>query len=163
MKTRKKNLEERKVVFDTAPELYNKLLNIYKIQYDKLRKSRKKRIKVQKVLKKLPIDLYLDESEHNLPSMHELEGDAEVKLEPAETIAERIKLKQEQEQKKNTGTELKILAPNKSLTRVPLFLAEIKAAKNSYKLKDEIRQILYLLYKHNKITQKVYNNLIKSF
>ena len=44
-----------------------------------------------------------------------------------------------------------------------MFLAEIKAGKNSYKLKDEIRQILYLLYKHNKITQKVYNNLIKSF
>ena len=105
MKTRKKNLEERKVVFDTAPELYNKLLNIYKIQYDKLRKSRKKRIKVQKVLKKLPIDLYLDESEHNLPSMHELEGDAEVKLEPAETIAERIKLKPQIEKRYRNRTK----------------------------------------------------------
>ena len=27
---------------------------------------------------------------------------------------------------------------------------------------DEIRQILYLLYEHNKITKKVYNSLIKS-
>ena len=41
MKTRKKGLEERKFVFDTALELYNKLLNIYKTQYDKLTESKK--------------------------------------------------------------------------------------------------------------------------
>ena len=38
----------------------------------------------------------------------------------------------------------------------------LKAEKNSWKSKNEIRQILYLLYQHNKITKKVYNNLIKS-
>ena len=37
-----------------------------------------------------------------------------------------------------------------------------KAGNNSYKIKNEIRQILYLSYQHNKITKKVYNNLIKS-
>ena len=56
----------------------------------------------------------------------------------------------------------KILPLNKLLTRRSKFLAEIKAGNNSYKLKNEIRQILYLLYQHNKITKKVYNNLIKS-
>ena len=30
----------------------------------------------------------------------------------------------------------------------------LKAGNNSYKLKNEIRQILYLLYQHNKITKK---------
>ena len=64
---------------------------------------------------------------------------------------------------KNTGTGLKISTPNKLLTRFPILLTEIKARKNSYKLKNEIRQMLYLLYKHDKITKKVYNNLIKSF
>ena len=58
--------------------------------------------------------------------------------------------------------ELKILTPNKLFTRLPVLLAKIKAGNNSYKLKDEIRQILYLLYQHNKITKKVCNNLIKS-
>ena len=57
---------------------------------------------------------------------------------------------------------LKILTPNKLLTRLPILLAQIKARNNSYKLKNEIRQILYLLYQDNKITKKVYNNLIKS-
>ena len=44
----------------------------------------------------------------------------------------------------------------KLLTRFPIFLAEIKARN------DEVRQILYLLCQHNKITEKVYKNLIKS-
>ena len=45
---------------------------------------------------------------------------------------------------------LKILTPKKLLTRLPILLAQIKAGKNSYKLKNEIRQILYLLYQQKK-------------
>ena len=60
------------------------------------------------------------------------------------------------------GKELRISTPNKLLTRLPILLAKIKAGNNSYKLKNEIRQILYLLHQHNKITKKVYNNLIES-
>ena len=60
------------------------------------------------------------------------------------------------------GKELKILIPKKLLTRLPILLAQIKAENNLYKFKNEIRQRLYLLYQHNKITKKVYNNLIKS-
>ena len=43
------------------------------------------------------------------------------------------------------------------LTRIPILLAQIKAGNDSKKLKTEIRQILY---QHNKITKKVYNNLV---
>ena len=39
---------------------------------------------------------------------------------------------------------------------------EVKEEKNSYKLKNKTRKILYLLYQHNKITKKVYSNFIKS-
>ena len=60
------------------------------------------------------------------------------------------------------GKELKTLTPNRLLTRLPILLTQIKAGNNSYKLKHEIRKILYLLYQRNKITKKVYNNLIKS-
>ena len=56
----------------------------------------------------------------------------------------------------------KILTPNKLLTRHPVSLAQIKAENSSYKLKNEIRQITYLLFQHNKVTKKLYNNLIKS-
>ena len=60
------------------------------------------------------------------------------------------------------GNRLKILTPNKLLTRLPILLAQIKDGTNSYKLKNEMRQILYLLYQRNKINKNVYNNLIKS-
>ena len=59
------------------------------------------------------------------------------------------------------GKGLKILTPNKLLTRLPILLAQIKAGNNSYKFKKEIRKILCLLYQHNKINKKVYSNLSK--
>ena len=52
-----------------------------------------------------------------------------------------------------------MLTPNKLLTRLPILLAQVKAGSNSYKLKSEIRQIMYLLDQHNKIIKNVYNNL----
>ena len=55
---------------------------------------------------------------------------------------------------------IKILTPNKLLTRLPALLAQIKAGNNSYKLKEEIRQIMYLHYQQNKTTKNLYNNLI---
>ena len=58
------------------------------------------------------------------------------------------------------GTKLKMLTPNKLLTRFPISLAQITAGNNSYKLKNEIRQIFYVLYQHNKITKKVYYNVM---
>ena len=50
---------------------------------------------------------------------------------------------------------LKILTPNKLLTRVQILLAQIKAGNNSYKLANEIRQILYLLYQHKKFFTRI--------
>ena len=40
-------------------------------------------------------------------------------------------------------------------------ITQTKAGNNSNKLKNEIRQIRYLLYQHNKITKNVYNSLMK--
>ena len=67
----------------------------------------------------------------------------------------------ESDEEEIKGKGITILTPNKLLTRLPGLLAQIKAGNSSYKLKKEIRQILYLLYQHNKITKKLYN-LIKS-
>ena len=66
------------------------------------------------------------------------------------------------EEEVKEGKELKILTPNKLLTRLPILLAQVKAGDNSRKLKNDVRQIVYLLYQYNKITKKVQNNLIKS-
>ena len=43
---KKKDLIERRFVINTASKLYNKLLNIYAIQYDKFSIAQKKRINV---------------------------------------------------------------------------------------------------------------------
>ena len=40
------------------------------------------------------------------------------------------------------------------LSRLPISLAQSKAANNSDKPKNEIRQLLYALYRSNKITKK---------
>ena len=77
-----KDLEKR---IAKAFELYDKLLSIYKTQYDKFTKAQEKRIKVQNIPESLPIDLYLGEYEDDLPP---LQDDEEVKSEPEETIAE---------------------------------------------------------------------------
>ena len=60
------------------------------------------------------------------------------------------------------GKGLKISTSSKLLTGPPISLAQIKAESSSYKIKNETKQILYLLYQHNKFTKEVYNNLIKS-
>ena len=63
---------------------------------------------------------------------------------------------------KAKGTGLKILTDKQMLNRLPILLAKIQAGNNSIKLNNEIRQILYLLYKSKILTKTVYNNLIKS-
>ena len=45
------------------------------------------------------------------------------------------------------GEGLKILTNKQMLNRVPILLAQIKAGNNSKSLKNEIRQILYSLYR----------------
>ena len=42
---------------------------------------------------------------------------------------------------------LKILTPNQTLSRLPISFAQLKAGNNSEKLKNEIRQLLYSLYR----------------
>ena len=65
--------------------------------------------------------------------------------------------KEEQE-----GKGLKILTPNQMLKRLPIALALVKAGNNSESLLNEIRQIVYSLYRSKEITKKVYNNIINS-
>ena len=72
-------------------------------------------------------------------------------------ILEAKKLAREQE-----GEGLKILTPNQMLKRLPIALAQIKAGNNSERLLNEIRQIVYYLYRSKKITKMLYNNIINS-
>ena len=85
MKIRKKtNLIDRKNVINNTSKLYDKLLNKYGTQYNKLSEYQKKMINVVNK----PGMLSLDFTEDDLVPMFSLEGDEE----PEEAIAERLKL-----------------------------------------------------------------------
>ena len=62
----------------------------------------------------------------------------------------------------NEGEQIKILTPNQMLKRLPIALAQVKAGNNSEILLNEIRQIVYTLYRSKEITKKVYNNIINA-
>ena len=64
------------------------------------------------------------------------------------------------ERKNQPGKGLKILTPDQMLRRLPITLAQLIAGNNSEKLKNEIRQLLYSLYRSKKLTKQLYKSLV---
>ena len=70
----------------------------------------------------------------------------EIKTEKPNEIVDIVeKILQFNEQKEEKG--LKILTPSQMLSRLSISLAQLKAGNNLEKLKNEIRQLLYSLYR----------------
>ena len=63
------------------------------------------------------------------------------------------------ERRNQQGQGLKILTPDQMLSRLPITLAQLKAGNNSQKLINEIRQLLYSLYRSKKLTKPIYSHL----
>ena len=57
---------------------------------------------------------------------------------------------------------LKTLTPKQMITRLPILLAQLKAGNNLQKLKNEIRQILYSLYRSENLSKTIYNSLVNT-
>ena len=74
-----------------------------------------------------------------------------------EIVEEILKFSKQKQERKG----INILTPNQMLSRLPISLAQLEAGNNSNKLKNEIRQLLYSLYRSKNMTKQVYNNLIK--
>ena len=53
------------------------------------------------------------------------------------------------------GQGLKILTPQQMITRLPIFLAQLNGGNNSQKLKNEIRQIMYSLYRLKNLSKTI--------
>ena len=70
-----------------------------------------------------------------------------LKIEENEKIIDIIERILEYNSENKLGLGLKMLAPNQMLSRLPISLAQLKAGNNSEKLKNEIRQLLYSLYR----------------
>ena len=57
---------------------------------------------------------------------------------------------------------LKTLTLKQVFQRLPIVLAEVKVGNTSESLLNEIRQIIYSLYRAKEITKSVYNNMMNS-
>ena len=89
------------------------------------------------------------------------ETDEDTNKQPDTTDMPELESEESAEQKRNKeGKGLKILTPNQMLSRLPISLAQLKAGNNSEKLKNEIRQLLYSLYRSKKLTKQIHKSLI---
>ena len=62
------------------------------------------------------------------------------------------------EQRRNQqGQGLKILTPKQMIIRLLILLAQLKAGNNSEKLKNELTQIVYSLYRSKNLSITNYN------
>ena len=76
----------------------------------------------------------------------------ERKIEKPDKIVKIVKRILNFNKQNQKGKGLKILTPNQM---------QLEAGNNSEKLKNEIRQLLYSLYRSKNMTKQVHNNLIK--
>ena len=86
--------------------------------------------------------------------------DNPLKTEENEKVIDIVERILELNSQNQLGLGLKFLTPNQMLSRLPISLAELKAGNNSEKLKNEIRQLLYSLYRSKKLTKQLYKSLV---
>ena len=75
-----------------------------------------------------------------------------------QSIAERTKMRRQNQE----GQGLKTLTPEQILSRLPISLAQLKTGNNSQKLNNEIRQLLYSLYRSKKLSKTIYKHLMNT-
>ena len=95
----------------------------------------------------------MSEDEAKNRRLNYLKDSVETIVNASQTLDEKSEKSAAERQK---GQWLKILTPKQMITKLPILLAQLKAGNNSQKLKNEIRQILYSLYRSKKLGQ---NNL----
>ena len=124
------------------------LKNLYNLN------DKKKNNKLVNVIKSGLIDL-----ESEIKKMSE----DEIKIERPHKIMNIVKkILKFNQLKQQEGEGLKILTPNQMLCSLPINLAQLKVVNNSEKLKNEIRQLLYLLYslyRPKKLTKQIYKSI----
>ena len=115
-------------------------------------KNKKKNFKFVNVIKRGLSDL---KDETKEMSKEEIENEKMYRI--LKIVEEIIDFNQLEQQK---GEGLKIVTPDQMLSRLLISLAQLKAGNNFEKLKNEIRQLLYSLYRSKKLTKQLYKSLI---
>ena len=142
-------------VCEKDSELNNELLGIYFDEYYNLLDARRRKM----APKYDPASLTFISYDHQ--HWYKKESDDTTVKDDEKELYVLPPLKGDEEEVKKEK-RLKVLTPKKLLTGLPVSFEQIKAGNNSFKLKSEIRQILYLFCQQNKIMKTIYSNLIKS-
>ena len=82
------------------------------------------------------------------------------KTEKSEKIIDIVERILELNSKNQLGLGLKISTSDQMLSRLPITLVQLKAENNSEKPKNEIRQLLFSLYRSKNLTKQLYKSLI---
>ena len=64
--------------------------------------------------------------------------------------------------RKHERQGLNILTPERIISRLPIYLAHIKAGNNPQKLKNDIRNLLYSLYRSKTLSKTICNSLMNT-
>ena len=70
--------------------------------------------------------------------------------------------RQKSDKENQKGQGLKIFTPEQMRNRLPITLPQLRAGDNLEKLKNEIRQFLYFLYRLKKLTKTIYKLFIST-
>ena len=98
----------------------------------------------------------LKDLKEKIKKMSEAEKENEDPKSIVNIVEKILKLNKQNQQ----GEGLKILTPNQMLNRLPIALSQLQAGNNSDKLKNEIRQLSYSLYRLKNMAEQIYKNLI---
>ena len=100
----------------------------------------------------------LSDLKNEIKNMGAEEKEIEKPNEIIDVVEEILEFNKQNQQRQG----LKILTPNQMLSRLPITLAQLKAGNNSQKLINEIRQLLYPLYRSKKLTKTICSYLINA-
>ena len=158
VKMLKKFLDKRKTIditWNDDPELFNQINNDVTNRY---RKNSTELLSIQDLLDDIN-NGYIENTDDTREKFKNLKNDVQIdELKDIVKELERAIFGTEE----LSGSGLKILTNKQMINRLPILLAQIQAGNNSNKVKNEARQILYLLYRSKLLTKTVYNNLIKA-
>ena len=133
--------------------------DVNKLNKLKPRESRKKMLSIFKQLEEIFMGSKADEE---VDDEVDDEIDDETDEQRDTTDMPKLGTEESAEQKNQQGKGLKTLTLEQMLSRLPISLYQLKAGNNSQKLNNEIRQILYLLYRSKKLSKTIYNSLMNT-
>ena len=155
IKSRRRKLDEIK---RKEQNIDNELFRIYFTDYQS--NMYKKLSEIEGAVNKIRVDSIKKVLNELQRIVYYVPKDNAFKIQENEKIMDIIERILEFNNNVQSGQALKILTPNQMLSRLPISLALLNAGNHSEKFKNEIRQLLYSLYRLRKVTKNIYMSFV---